>query len=140
MQKINIKRGVIAGNFDVLHPGYIAMFEECKKYCDRLIVCLHEDPSIERPEKLKPILHWSDRVKILSSLRQVDYVFQYQTEEDLYDTLIKGNFDIRFLGDDYVGKPFTGDDLDIPIQYLNRDHGWSTTMYKQLIADSLNKK
>jgi cytidyltransferase-like protein len=58
MQKINIKRGVIAGNFDVLHPGYIAMFEECKKYCDRLIVCLHEDPSIERPEKLKPILHF----------------------------------------------------------------------------------
>jgi glycerol-3-phosphate cytidylyltransferase-like family protein len=29
-------RGVIAGNFDVLHPGYIAMFDECKKHCDRL--------------------------------------------------------------------------------------------------------
>ena len=55
MQKINIKRGVIAGNFDVLHPGYIAMFEECKKHCDRLIICLHEDPSLERPKKLKPI-------------------------------------------------------------------------------------
>jgi thiol-disulfide isomerase/thioredoxin len=69
-----------------------------------------------------------------------NWTHAYQTEEDLYETLIKGNFDIRFLGDDYIGKPFTGDDLDIPIQYLNRDHGWSTTMYKQLIADSLNKK
>jgi glycerol-3-phosphate cytidylyltransferase len=47
------------------------------------------------------------------------------------------NPDVRFLGDDYIGKPFTGNDLDIPTHYLNRDHGWSTTKYKQLIADSL---
>jgi glycerol-3-phosphate cytidylyltransferase len=130
-------RGVIAGNFDVLHPGYIAMFNECIKHCDRLIVCLHEDPSIERPEKLKPILHWSDRLKILDSLTQVDYVFPYKTEAELYDALIKGDFDVRFLGDDYIGKTYTGDDLNIPIQYLDRNHGWSTTKYKQLIADSL---
>ena len=130
-------RGVIAGNFDVIHPGYIAMFDECKKHCDRLIVCLHEDPSIERPEKLKPILHWSDRVKILESLVQVDFVFLYQTEADLYEALVKGDFDVRFLGDDYLGKTYTGYELNIPIYYLNRDHGWSTTKYKQLIANSL---
>jgi glycerol-3-phosphate cytidylyltransferase len=130
-------RGVIAGNFDVIHPGYIAMFDECKKHCDKLIVCLHEDPSIERPEKLKPILHWSDRVKILDSLTQVDFVFLYQTEADLYEALVKGEFDVRFLGDDYVGKTYTGYELNIPIHYLNRDHGWSTTKYKQLIANSL---
>lgn len=130
-------RGVIAGNFDVIHPGYIAMFDECKKHCDRLIVCLHEDPSIERPEKLKPILHWSDRLKILESLVQVDFVFLYQTEADLYEALVKGEFDVRFLGDDYLGKTYTGYELNIPIYYLNRDHGWSTTKYKQLIANSL---
>ena len=130
-------RGVIAGNFDVIHPGYIAMFNECKKHCDRLIVCLHEDPSIERPEKLKPILHWSDRLKILESLVQVDFVFLYQTEADLYEALVKGDFDVRFLGDDYLGKTYTGYELNIPIYYLNRDHGWSTTKYKQLIANSL---
>ena len=45
--------------------------------------------------------------------------------------------DVRFLGDDYIENPFTGDDLDISIHYLNRDHGWSTTKYKQLIAASL---
>ena len=130
-------RGIIAGNFDVIHPGYIAMFDECKKHCDRLIVCLHEDPSIERPEKLKPILHWSDRLKILESLVQVDFVFLYQTEADLYEALVKGDFDVRFLGDDYLGKTYTGYELNIPIYYLNRDHGWSTTKYKQLIANSL---
>ena len=27
---------VIAGSFDVIHPGYIFMFNECKKHCDTL--------------------------------------------------------------------------------------------------------
>ena len=134
-----MKRGVIAGNFDVIHPGYIAMFNECKKHCDYLIVCLHVDPSIERPEKLTPILHWSDRYKILDSLKQVDFIFLYQTEADLYEALAKGKIDVRFLGDDYIDKPFTGNDLNIPIQYLNRDHGWSTTKFKKLIADEVQR-
>lgn len=134
-----MKRGVIAGNFDVIHPGYIAMFNECKKHCDYLIVCLHVDPSIERPEKLTPILHWSDRYKILDSLKQIDFIFQYQLEADLYDVLAGGEFDVRFLGDDYIDKPFTGNDLNIPIQYLNRDHGWSTTKFKKLIADEVQR-
>ena len=46
------KIGVIAGNFDVIHPGYIFMFNECKKHCDILLLLLHDDPSIERPKKL----------------------------------------------------------------------------------------
>lgn len=129
--------GVIAGNFDVIHPGYIHMFNECKKYCNYLIVLLHEDPTNERPEKLKPILSVRERLLILYSLKQVNLVMTYKTESELYDILDEMHPDVRFLGDDYIGKPFTGDDLDISIHYLNRDHGWSTTKYKQLIAASL---
>ena len=129
--------GVIAGNFDVIHPGYIHMFNECKKYCNYLIVLLHEDPTNERPEKLKPILSVEERLLILYSLKQVNLIMTYKTEAELYDILDEMNPDVRFLGDDYIGKPFTGDDLDISIHYLNRDHGWSTTKYKQLIANSL---
>ena len=132
-----MKIGVIAGNFDVIHPGYIHMFNECKKYCNYLIVLLHEDPTNERPEKLKPILSVRERLLILYSLKQVNLVMTYKTEEELYMILEEMNPDVRFLGDDYIGKPFTGNDLDIPIHYLNRDHGWSTTKYKQLIANSL---
>ncbi len=129
--------GVIAGNFDIIHPGYIHMFNECKKYCNYLIVLLHEDPTNERPEKLKPILSVRERLLILYSLKQVNLIMTYKTEAELYMILEEMHPDVRFLGDDYVGKPFTGDDLDISIHYLNRDHGWSTTKYKQLIANSL---
>ncbi len=129
--------GVIAGNFDVIHPGYVYMFDECKKHCDILLLLLHEDPSIERPEKIKPILDLNERNMILSSLKQIDRIITYQIESDLYDILKTEQIDIRFLGDDYKDKAFTGDDLDIPIHYLDRSHGWSTTKFKKMIAESV---
>lgn len=132
-------KGVIAGNFDVLHPGYIEMFKEMKKNCTVLIVLLHSDPSIERPHKLKPILSVEERKEMLLSLKYIDNVFVYTYEAQLYDLLKLGEFDKRFLGDDYINKPFTGDDLRIPIHYLDRSHGWSTTKFKKLISDSYAK-
>ena len=132
-----MKTGVIAGNFDVIHPGYIYMFEECKENCDHLFILLHIDPSIERPDKLKPVLSLYERFKILSSISMIDHVIPYDTEAELLEILEYLKPDVRFLGDDYIGKTFTGDNLNIPIHYLNRDHGWSTTKYKQLIAKSL---
>ena len=129
--------GVIAGNFDVIHPGYVYMFDECKKHCDILLLLLHEDPSIERPEKIKPILDLNERNMILSSLKQIDRIITYQIESDLYDILQTEQIDIRFLGDDYKDKSFTGDDLGIPIHYLDRSHGWSTTKFKKLITETI---
>ena len=132
-------KGVIAGNFDVLHPGYIEMFKEMKKNCTVLIILLHSDPSIERPHKLKPILSVEERKEMLLSIKYIDDVFVYTYEAQLYDLLKLGEFDKRFLGDDYINKPFTGDDLRIPIHYLDRSHGWSTTKFKKLISDSYAK-
>ena len=129
--------GVIAGNFDVIHPGYIKMFKECKTYCKQLIVLLHIDPSIERPEKLKPILTKQERTEILTSIKFVNGIAYYTYEKELVDLIYRLNPDIRFLGDDYRGKTYTGFELDVPVHYLNRDHGWSTTKFKKLIADTL---
>ena len=131
------KTGIIAGNFDVIHPGYIKMFEECKSYCQNFIILLHTDPSIERPEKLKPILSVDERIEVLYSIKYIDSVITYTYESDLLDVLEGIRPDIRFLGDDYRGRTYTGFDLNIPIHYLNRDHGWSTTKFKKLIADSI---
>ena len=131
------KRGVIAGNFDVIHPGYIKTFKECKSYCKQFIVLLHIDPSIERPEKLKPILTKQERTEILTSIKFINGIAYYTYEKELVDLIYRLNPDIRFLGDDYRGRTYTGFELDIPVHYLNRDHGWSTTKFKKLIADTI---
>jgi glycerol-3-phosphate cytidylyltransferase len=131
------KVGVIAGNFDVIHPGYIKMFKECKERCERFVILLHTDPSIERPHKLKPILSVEERIEILESIKYITDVHTYTYETELVELLKGINPDVRFLGDDYRGKTYTGYELNIPIHYLNRDHGWSTTKFKKLIAETV---
>ena len=131
-------KGVIAGAFDIYHPGYVKAFKKAKEKCDCLVVLLHTDPTIERPDKLKPILTVDERKEMLRSIRYVDDVVKYTYEEQLLDLLRLGEFDIRFLGDDYLNKPFTGDNLDIHIYFLNREHGWSATKYKELIYKELS--
>lgn len=134
-----MKKGVMAGNFDVIHPGYVKMFKEMEKNCDCLIMLLHTDPSIERPHKLKPILSVEERKDMLMQIKPVVDVISYTYEAQLYDLLKLGEFNVRFIGEDYKGKPFTGDNLNIPIHYINRDHGWSTTKFKKLISESYEK-
>ena len=133
-------KGLIAGNFDIIHPGYIKTFRECKENCDHFTVLLHSDPTIERPNKLKPILSVDERIEILGSIKYIDDIKVYTYEEELIMLLKDNKFNIRFLGDDYIGKSFTGIELNIKIHYLNRDHGWSTTKFKKLIAGTIKTK
>ena len=132
-----MKIGVIAGNFDVIHPGYIHMFQECEKNCDQLIILLHEDPTIERPKKLKPILSTYHRREMLTYLVKGCMVMTYNLESELTFLLKSIDPDVRFLGEDYQFADFTGKELNITIHYINRDHGWSTTKFKKLIADEV---
>ena len=138
MELENKQVGMIAGNFDIIHMGYIHMFYECTDHCDHLIVFLHDDPSVERKNKLKPIHTITERKRMLASFNQIQEIVPYCTEAELYTLISSRKIDIRFLGDDYRNKDFTGKDLNIPIHYLDRSHGWSTTKFKQLIANSID--
>ena len=133
-------KGLLAGNFDVIHPGYVKTFRECKENCDHFTVLLHSDPTIERPNKLKPILNIDERTEVLSSIKYIDDIKVYTYEKELIELLKDNKFSIRFLGDDYIGKSYTGIELNIKIHYISRNHGWSTTKYKKIIADTLKTK
>ena len=126
--------GFTAGNFDLLHPGYIRCFREAKRHCDRFIVFLQIDPSLNRKSKYKPVISLYNRYEALMSIKYIDDVYTYQTEEELYDLIRFWKPDIRILGEDYIGKPFTGDDLPPRIVYTTRSHEWSTTKLKDLIT------
>ena len=100
---------------------------------------LQTDPTMERPEKLKPIFSVTERQDLLEAIKYIDRVITYTYEHELYELIENGAYDLRFLGDDYKGKSYTGDDLGIEVHYLDRSHGWSTTKYKELIAKSLQQ-
>ena len=132
--------GFTAGNFDLLHPGYIKCFKEPKKHCDKFIVFLQRDPSLHRKSKYKPVIPIFDRYEALMAIQYVDDVYTYQTEEELYALIKFWKPDVRVLGEDYIGKGFTGDDLPPKIVYTTRSHGWSTTKLKDLITEQTLKQ
>jgi cytidyltransferase-like protein len=134
MDKKKGKIGFTAGNFDLLHPGYIYTFEAAKENCDYFIVFLQRDPSESRFTKYKPVVPLYERYKTLMSVRYVDEVVCYDDENDLLRLIEFYKPDIRILGDDYIGKRFTGDHLNIDVVYTTRSHGWSTTKIKDLIT------
>jgi len=68
------------------------------------------------------------------AIQYIDEVYMYQTEEELYDLIKFFKPDIRILGEDYIAKPFTGDDLPPRVIYTTRSHEWSTTRIKDLIT------
>lgn len=133
-------RGFTCGCFDLLHAGHVVMLKEAKRHCEYLIVGLQTDPSIDRQSKNSPIQSVYERYIQLSALGVVDKVIPYDTEQSLIDLLESQDIDVRFIGEDYVDKTFTGDYLPIKIHYTNRKHSFSTTNLRHKVYDGERKK
>lgn len=124
------KVGFTASSFDLLHAGHVLMLEECKSQCDTLVVGFNRFPKgkdfVQSPE---------ERLIQLQAIKYVDQIIEYNTEEELLEILKQVKPDVRFLGDDYKNrKDFTGAELNIPIYYNNRSHGYSTSELKERTA------
>ena len=133
--------GFTCSSFDLLHAGHIIMLQDAKQQCDKLIVGLQTDPTIDRPlTKNTPIQTLEERKIQLEAIRYVDDIYVYDTEDSLIDLLKLVKPDIRILGSDYEGKPFTGDFLNIPIHFHERDHDYSSTNLRKMIYNRESTK
>lgn len=133
-----MKIGFTCGTFDLLHPGHIAMLKDCKSQCDKLIVGLHTDPTIDRPEtKNKPIQTTFERYLQLEAIKYVDQIIPYDTEADLSNLLGVLDIDIRFVGEDHINDQITGqlvcDQRGVMIIFNERNHDWSSSELRERI-------
>ena len=132
--------GITFGAFDLLHAGHVAMLAEAKQNCDYLIVGLQNDPSVDRPEKNKPIQSIFERQLQITACRFVDEVVIYNTEADVLDILKTLPIDVRIIGSDYLDKDFTGKDYcvdnNIEIVYNSRDHSFSTSSLRDRVKNT----
>tara|TARA_R110002020_G_scaffold320653_2_gene536578 strand:+ start:529 stop:873 length:345 start_codon:yes stop_codon:yes gene_type:complete len=114
------------------------MLKDSKAQCDKLIVGLQTDPTIDRKEKNKPIQSYEERYIQLQAVKYVDGIIRYETENDLYKWLYYLMPDVRILGSDYEHKYFTGIDIEgIDIYFHKRDHDYSTSSIREKIKGKL---
>ncbi len=133
-----MKIGFTCSAFDLLHAGHILMLEEAKANCDYLIVGLQVDPSIDRPEKNKPVQSVTERFIQLSAVKFVDKIIPYTTERDLEDLIQSQPINIRFIGEEYKHREFTGkeycEDQGIELYYNSRRHRFSSSALRSRIS------
>ncbi len=135
--------GIFASCGDLLHAGHLLALKEAREELMRrclpgqtpwLIFLLQSDPTIDRKEKNKPVETLEERETRVDACKYVDERINYATEGSLYEQLwhLRPVADLRFLGEEYKGKQFTGSDLAIPIFYNKRlHHGYSTTALRK---------
>ena len=102
-----MKVGFTCSTFDLFHAGHIMMLKEAKEQCDRLIVGLQTDPTLDRASKNKPVQGVFERFVQLHACKFVDEVIVYGTEKELRDILLSYPIDVRILGEEYRDKEFT---------------------------------
>lgn len=127
--------GFTCGTFDLFHAGHISMLREAKQRCDVLIVGIQTDPTIDRPEKNKPVQSVIERQIQVSACRYVDEVIVYTTEQDLITILNTVPIDVRFVGEEYKTKLFTGKNI-VPVEYNRRKHAFSSSSLRQRVVDA----
>jgi len=139
-----MKIGITCSTFDLFHAGHVKMLEEAKKHCDYLIVALQTDPTIDRPEKNKPIQSILERYIQVDACVHVDQIVPYATEKDLEDIFASFDLDVRIIGDEYAMKNFTGRQIcekrGIKIVYNTREHGFSSSELRKRVFEMESKK
>lgn len=134
-----MKIGVVTSSFDLLHAGHVMMLREARSNCDHLIAALQTDPTIDRPEKNKPVQTIVERYIQLSAVKYVDEIVTYATEQDLEDILEMYPIDIRVLGEEYRDKDFTGREIckrrGIQVIFNKRDHRFSSSDLRKRVVE-----
>lgn len=130
--------GITFSAFDLLHAGHIKMLEEAKAQCDYLIVGLQTDPTLDRPEKNRPVQSVVERYIQLKACKMIDEIVPYATEQDLEDILRSFHIDVRIVGDEYKDRDFTGraycEEKGIELYFNARDHRFSSSGLRKEVA------
>ncbi len=68
-----MKRVVVFGVFDLLHPGHLYFLQQAKKCGDYLTVVVTRDARVQAEKKRKPVFNERERLQMISALQVVDH-------------------------------------------------------------------
>lgn len=118
----------VNGCFDVIHRGHIELFRFAKNLGDRLIVAIDEDDRIrELKGPNRPINILEDRLYVLGSIKYIDELNHFGSDEELENLVKKYKPDIMMVGSDWIGKKVIGSQYAKYVRFFNRIGHYSTT-------------
>lgn len=124
-----MKTVITYGTFDLFHIGHLNLLERLKKLGDKLIVAVSTDEFNEIKGK-KTVIPYTDRAKIVESLKVVDLVIPEESWDQKVNDIKKHKVNIFAMGSDWTGK---FDELKefCEVIYLPRTQDISSSLLKE---------
>ena len=133
-----MRKVFVNGAFDVLHSGHLDMLEYAASLGDHLLVAIDTDRRIEYNKGIgRPFNPLSIRKHILATLKPVNSVAVFDTDQQLIEILQRYRPDIMVKGSDWRGGEIVGEEYCKEIVFYERTNGQSTT---QTIEDFINRR
>jgi D-beta-D-heptose 7-phosphate kinase/D-beta-D-heptose 1-phosphate adenosyltransferase len=117
----------VNGTFDVLHIGHIKLLEYASMF-GTLRVGIDTDERVrEKKGDGRPFNTLKDRIEFMYSIKFVDSVVSFDSDETLSNCIKEWGTDILVIGNDYVGKPIIGAEYSDRIVFFNKIKDKSTS-------------
>lgn len=125
---MSFKKVLTNGCYDLLHVGHIQLFKFAYSISSNLHIAIDSD---SRVKKLKgadrPINCELDRRTMLESIKYVDSVSIFDSEQELQNIITENNIDYLVIGSEYKNKHIVGKHLVEKVIFFDRVPNYSTT-------------
>ena len=129
------------GCFDIIHVGHIELFRYAKSLGNQLIVGIDSDLRVKKLKgENRPINCEHDRKILLESIKYIDKVFIFDSQNDMRDILKFLAINTIVVGDDYKNKYVTGSELVNNVIYFPKLPRYSTTSILNKNEKNLNNR
>ena len=121
-----LKIGFTCGAFDIMHAGHAQYLQAARASCDRLLVAVNSDASIQRYKNpLRPVNPWQNRAFVAAAMRSVDAVTVLDEDRPLAliqrwkpEFYIKGgDYKSGSLRSSPIVEEYGGQTVLIPVQF-----------------------
>jgi D-beta-D-heptose 7-phosphate kinase/D-beta-D-heptose 1-phosphate adenosyltransferase len=126
----------VNGTFDIVHIGHIRLLEYAATF-GIVRVGLDTDNRVsERKGKNRPFNTLSDRMDFISSIRFVDSVVSFDSDNELISRIREWGPDILVIGNDYKYHEIIGVEYVPKVEFFNKIDSISTT---KILGDDKKK-
>ena len=117
----------VNGSFDILHIGHIRLLEHARSFGD-VRVGLDTDERIqEKKGENRPVNNLQDRMDFISSIRFVNDVVSFGSDDELICRIKEYKPDLMVIGDDYDYHSIIGIEHIPKVEFFRKIENKSTT-------------